>query len=249
MAAPTVTITGTLTPIVDGGYVLAELSQSVMLTDVSTPAVAYKTIPAAIKGKINTDGRLMAFGATDPTSNPYALPPCKGTLVSPSYGAYYKIRIVTTKDDLTTKTKELWEIDSSFSTIEVSSINVIAALPINFFMHNQLTGRDADDHTQYMLADGTRVWGADQAMVPIGAPSAPSTGRKIFVNTLTGKTSAVDSAGNIIDLEASGAAVNTFTTDLAFTTPTVGALFQAPDASIWRLTMDNSGALITSVVP
>lgn len=249
MAAPAVTITGTVAPIVDGGYFLAELSQSVVLTDVTTPIIAYKTVPAAIRGKINTDGRLMAFGATDPTSDPYILPPTKGTLVSPSYGAFYKIRIVTTKDDLTTKTKELWEIDSSLSTIDVSSISVIAALPVNFFMHNQLAGRGQDDHTQYMLADGTRAWDADQAMPPITAPPAPVIGRKVFVNTLTGKTSAVDSGGNIIDLEASGAAVNTFNADLAFTTPTIGALFQAPDSSIWRLTMDNSGVLITSVVP
>jgi len=156
MAAPTVTIIGTVSPLVEG-YFLAELSKTVNLTDVTTPTIIWKTIPSPIRGIINTDGRLMAFGATDPTSNPFILPPSKGTLVSPSYGAFMKVKIVTTNDDLTTKSKENWELDSSISTVEISSIAVIASLPVNFFMHNQLAGLAEDDHPQYAQASSVTL--------------------------------------------------------------------------------------------
>ncbi len=151
MSAPTVTVIGTVSPLVEG-YFLAELSQAVNLTDVTCPSVIWKTLPSPIRGVINTDGRLMAFGATNPTSNPFILPPTKGTLVTPSYGAFMTLRIVTTNDDLTTKSKENWELDSSISTVEISSIAVIASLPVNFFMHNQMAGLAEDDHPQYGFA-------------------------------------------------------------------------------------------------
>lgn len=147
MAKPEVTLTGTLSPTVDGGYILAELSQSVILTDVTTPTIKYKTLAVPYKALISTDGQLYPEGGIP--GDPFKLPPCRGTLVAPSFGAFYKARIVTTKGNLTTKSKEFWEIDSSLTSLLVSSIALIAELPVGFYLHNQLAGLNADDHPQY----------------------------------------------------------------------------------------------------
>lgn len=162
MPAPQLTIVGTLSPQVDGGYLLAELSQPVILTDTTTPAIKYKTLPVPTRGMINTDGRLMAFGGSDPSSHPFKLYPSKGTLVSPSYGAFYTIRAVTTRDGLTTKSKEQWEIDSSFgSQINVASIPLVQFVPTNIYRHDQLSELGDDDHPQYPLVNGTRPFTGD----------------------------------------------------------------------------------------
>lgn len=152
MAAPEVTVVGSLSPSVDGGYILLELSQSVVLSDVTTPAITYKTLPVPTKALINTDGQLFPDGTTPGTV--FKMFPTKGTLVFPSYGVYYKSRIVTSRGNLTTKSRELWEVDSSFTSINVASIPVIAELPVNFYLHKQLAGLDQDDHPQYVLRSG-----------------------------------------------------------------------------------------------
>ena len=147
MAAPEVTVVGSLSPHVDGGYILLELSQSVVLTDPTTATITYKTLPVPTKALINTDGQLYPDGTTPGTA--FKIFPTRGTLVFPSYGGYYKAKVVTSRGNLTTKSRELWELDSSFTSINVASIPVIAELPVNFYLHSQMAGLNADDHPQY----------------------------------------------------------------------------------------------------